>query len=106
MLYQKFIIMAKKNDEIETKVHDSQETVKLNIVQVMYVGPSVPSLGLVQNRVYLGDTKDVFGLLKEKYPLVMQLVVPVDDSVRARVEVDTPGTARYMAAQEIMGGEL
>lgn len=98
--------MAKKNDETEIKVQDSQEIVKTNITQVMYVGPSVPSLGLVQNRVYVGAVDDVFAPVKEKYQLVMQLVVPVEDSMRARASVNTPGTAGYMAAQEIMGGEL
>lgn len=94
--------MAKKNDETEVKEQDMQETVKTNVQQVMYVGPSVPRFGLVQNRVYIGDVDDVFAPVKEKYPLVMQLVVPVGDSVRARADVNTPGTACYMAVQQIM----
>nr|DAK15370.1 MAG TPA: hypothetical protein [Caudoviricetes sp.] len=97
--------MAKKNDETEVKEQDMQETAKTNVQQVMYVGPSVPRLGLVQNRVYIGDVDDVFAPIKEKYPLVMQLVVPVEDSMRARADVNTPGTACYMAAQQIAGGE-
>ena len=75
--------MAKKNDETEVKEQDKQETVKTNVQQVMYVGPSVPRFGLVQNRVYIGDVDDVFAPVKEKYPLIMQLVVPVGDSVKA-----------------------
>ena len=97
--------MAKKNDETEVKEQDTQETVKTDVQQVMYIGPSVPRLGLVQNRVYIGNADDVFAPVKEKYPLVMQLVVAVEDSMRARVDVNTPGTACYMAAQQIAGGE-
>lgn len=97
--------MAKKNDEVEVKEQDIQETAENNVQQVMYVGPSVPSFGLVQNRVYIGDADSVFAPIKEKYPLVMQLVVPVEDSMRARADVNTPGTACYMAAKQIAGGE-
>ena len=97
--------MAKKNDETEVKASEAQEPAGASATQVMYVGPSVTSLGLVQNRVYLGDTDAVFAPLKEKYPLIMQLVVPVGDSVKARADGNTPGTACYMAAQQIMGGE-
>lgn len=97
--------MAKKNDETEVQKQEMQGTAETNAAQVMYVGPSVPSLGLVQNRVYLGDTDAVFAPLKEKYPLIMQLVVPVEDSMRARADVNTPGTACYMAVRQITGGE-
>ena len=97
--------MAKKNDETEVKEQNIQETAETNVQQVMYVGPSVPSLGLVQNRVYIGNADNVFAPVKDKYPLVMQLVVPVEDSMRARADVNTPGTACYMAAQQIAGGE-
>jgi hypothetical protein len=97
--------MAKKNDETEVKEQDTQETVNADVQQVMYIGPSVPRLGLVQNRVYIGNADDVLAPIKDKYPLVMQLVVPVEDSMRARADVNTPGTACYMAAHQIAGGE-
>lgn len=97
--------MAKKNDETEVREQETQKVADTNIARVMYVGPSVPSLGLVQNRVYIGAVDDVFVPVKEKYPLVMQLVVPVEDSMRARADVNTPGTACYTAAQQIAGGE-
>ena len=97
--------MAKQDEEMTVEVQTALPPKEPMALQVMYVGPSVTSLGLVQNRVYLGDTDAVFAPLKEKYPLIMQLVVPVGDSVKARADVNTPGTACYMAAQQIMGGE-
>ena len=97
--------MAKQDEEMTVEVQTALPPKEPMALQVMYVGPSVPHLGLVQNRVYIGAADEVFASIKAKYPLVMQLVVPVEGSMRARADVNTPGTVCYMAAQQIMGGE-
>ncbi|WP_295163424.1 hypothetical protein [Selenomonas sp. F0473] len=73
--------------------------------RVMYIGPTVRALGLVQYRVYTGDVETLFTPLAAKYPLIMQLVVPLADIMSAKKQMETEGTPQHMAARQIMGGE-
>lgn len=74
--------------------------------QVMYIGPSVRSLGLVSNRLYRGDYTLLLADLIEKYPLVERLIVPVSEINSAKARMKQTGTAEYLAAVQIAGGEI
>lgn len=73
--------------------------------QVMYIGPSVRGLGLIKGRVYRGDTSMVFDPLKEKYPLIDILLVPISDIGAAKERMNTQGSAEWLAEQQLLGGE-
>lgn len=73
--------------------------------QTMYIGPSVRALGLVSGRVYLGDIGVITAPLVEKYPLINRLFAPIGQIVEAKARMKTKGTAEYLAAAQIVGGE-
>lgn len=79
---------------------------KTMVLQVMYIGPSVRSLGLVSGRLYRGDYTVLLADLIEKYPLIERLIVPVSEINSAKERMKKKGTAEYLAAVQIAGGEM
>lgn len=79
---------------------------KTMALQVMYIGPSVRSLGLVSGRLYRGDYTVLLADLIKKYPLVERLIVPVSEINSAKARMKETGTAEYLAAVQIAGGEI
>ncbi len=71
----------------------------------MYVGKSISKAGLLRWQVFLGGKPAVIETLKEKYPLIEQLFVPITEIDKARQAVATKGTPLYLANQQIAGGE-
>lgn len=74
-----------------------------NTVRYIYLGPTVLAAGLVQNRVYQSGIDEAFKLAEERFPLVRQLVVPVDKLDAAKAAMRTKGTPQYLALQQIGG---
>lgn len=73
--------------------------------QMMYIGPSVRKLGLINSRVYRGDCSAFFNPLKEQYPLIGTLLVPISAISAAKSRMDTQGSAEWLAVQQLLGGE-
>lgn len=74
--------------------------------QTMYIGPSIRKLGLVSSSVYRGDASTIIEKLKETYPLIGTLFVEIKDITAAKARMDTQGSAEWLAAREILGGEV
>lgn len=70
----------------------------------MYVGKSITKAGLLRFQVFRGGKPAIIETLKEKYPLIEQLFVPIAEIDKARADVETKGTPLYLANQQI-GGE-
>ena len=70
----------------------------------MYVGKSITKAGLLRFQVFRGGKPAIIETLKEKYPLIEQLFVPIAEIDKARAAVETKGTPLYLANQQI-GGE-
>lgn len=87
--------MAKKNPNIDMAV---------SIQRFIYIGPNHLKLGLVQNRIYKGSPEKIFEAAKETFPLIMQLVVPLEKLGEAQVELRKKGSAIHTAYQQVMGG--
>lgn len=73
--------------------------------QMMYIGPSVRKLGLINSRVYRGDCSAFFNPLKEQYPLIGTLLVPISAIGVAKSRMNTQGSAEWLAVQQLLGGE-
>ena len=71
----------------------------------MYVGKSITKAGLLRWQVFRGGKPAIIETLKEKYPLIEQLFVPIAEIDKAREAVVTKGTPLYLANQQITGGE-
>lgn len=71
----------------------------------MYIGQSLLSAGLLKNQVFRGGKPAMLDSLKEKYPLIEQLFVPIARIDNAMAEVKTKGTVLYLANQQLLGGE-
>lgn len=86
--------MGKKNRVIEEP-----------IVQKMYIGPTIPRLGIMKNRLYRGTSAQidaVFEKAKEAYPLIMQLVVVPDELVAKQDAMGIKGTPQNAAVRQIL----
>ena len=70
--------------------------------QMMYIGPSVRKLGLINSRVYRGDCSAFFNPLKESYPLIGTLLVPIDSISTAKSRMNTQGSAEWLAVQQLL----
>ena len=71
----------------------------------MYVGKSITKAGLLRWQVFRGGKPAIVETLKEKYPLIEQLFVPIAEIDKARAAIETKGTPLYLANQQIAGGE-
>lgn len=72
----------------------------------MYVGRTIYSAGLMHNQVFKGGRPAIIETLKEKYPLIGELFVPLADVDKAQADVLKKGTALFIANQQfIHGGE-
>ena len=59
--------------------------------QTIYIGPSVPALGLLRNQVYLGGIPGEVRAAIAKFPEVEKFIVPVEDLMFKLTELHTPG---------------
>ena len=72
--------------------------------QTIYIGPTIRGLGLIHSHIYAGQaklSKDV----KEKFPSIERLIVPVTRLSIAEKNLQTKGTPEYLALLEIKGGK-
>lgn len=72
--------------------------------QTIYIGPTVRGLGLIHSHIYSGKAKLLDGV-KEKFPSIERLIVPVTRLSEAEKNLQTKGTPEYLAFLEIKGGK-
>lgn len=63
----------------------------------IYLGASLGKDGVMQNELFIDRPIDLIAALKEKYPLIDSLFVPVTELTAAKIEIATAGTARNVA---------
>ena len=69
--------------------------------QTIYIGPSVQSLGLMRNQVYLGGIPGEVRAALAKYPEFEELIVPVEDLMFMLYKVATPGEHLHHVYKEL-----
>lgn len=68
----------------------------------IYVGPSSLADGLFNRQIFIG--RPAFTSLREKYPLLNVLIVPIAEVAVAMEGLERKGSAQYLAKQQILKG--
>lgn len=71
---------------------------------MIYVGPSLERGALTQYKVFSGGLPETLEELKEKYPQLTDLIVPVADLSYTQKRIATPGTFEQVAYESIKRG--
>lgn len=89
------------NSTVETEtgengVQEAQQTAEkeLDIVKLIYIGPSLPKAMLKSNRIFEGtkeEIKEELAAVLEKFPLVEKMLVPVTELAEKKDKVRTAG---------------
>lgn len=69
--------------------------------QKIYIGPNIPSLGLLKNQVYLGGLPGQVRAAIAAYPEIENLIVPVSGLSEAVSAAATKGTHLHHVYKEI-----
>lgn len=67
---------------------------------VIYIGPSQPREGIIHNELFTAEPSELITQLRQKYPLIGLLFVPVEELGAATKELNTAGTARARAYEQ------
>jgi hypothetical protein len=69
----------------------------------MYIGPSIPPLGLQRNTLYLSkELPYALKLIAERKPSVRALYVNVEDLAEAKRKLETSGSLEHVANQDML----
>lgn len=85
-----------ETEKDENGVQEAQQTAKkeLDIVKLIYIGPSLPKAMLKSNRIFEGteeEIKEELAAVLEKFPLVEKMLVPVTELAEKKDKVRTAG---------------
>lgn len=85
-----------ETEKDENGVQEAQQTAKkeLDIVKLIYIGPSLPKAMLKSNRIFEGteeEIKEELAVVLEKFPLVEKMLVPVTELAEKKDKVRTAG---------------
>lgn len=85
-----------ETEKDENGVQEAQQTAKkeLDIVKLIYIGPSLPKAMLKSNRIFEGtkeEIKEELAAVLEKIPLVEKMLVPVTELAEKKDKVRTAG---------------
>ncbi|MBQ7215233.1 MAG: hypothetical protein IJS39_04535 [Synergistaceae bacterium] len=69
--------------------------------QTIYLGPNIPSLGLLRNQVYLGGLPGQVRAALTICPEIEQLIFPVSELTEALKKVQTKGTHEHHIYMEL-----
>lgn len=75
-------------------------------VPMIYVGPSLEKGALTQYTVFSGGLPVTLDHLKEKYPQLTDLIVPVSELANTKKRIATPGAYEQVAYEALRGGGL
>lgn len=59
--------------------------------QTIYIGPSVPRLGLLRNQVYIHGVPGEVRAALAKFPEIEELIVPISELSYRKNQAETPG---------------
>lgn len=95
---------AKNTQSVETR--RSTKTVKPTAKQgpLIYVGPTLGRGRLTQYTVFREGLPVTLDDLKDKYPMITDLIVPVADLSYTQKRIATPGTFEQVAYESIKRG--
>ncbi|MEK3873722.1 MULTISPECIES: hypothetical protein [unclassified Paenibacillus] len=94
-----------KSDPVEVKKSPKQaKTMTTKPVPMIYVGPSLERGRLNQYTVFSGGLPVTLDDLKEKYPQLTDLIVPVSELAYTQKRIATPGTFEQVAFESIKNG--
>ena len=74
--------------------------------QRVYIGPTIPHLGLLKSQVYLGGIPGTVRAAIEKHPEIEELIVPIDDIDAARMKAATKGEHLHHIVEELRRKEM
>ena len=63
--------------------------------QKIYLGPNIPSLGLIRNQVYLDGIPGQVRAAIAIYPEIEELIFPVSELTAAQAKIQTKGTHEH-----------
>lgn len=69
--------------------------------QLIYIGPNIPSLGMLRNQVYLGGLPGQVRAAIEIYPEIEFLIVPISQLTEKVHAVNTKGTHEHHVYTEL-----
>lgn len=69
--------------------------------QLIYIGPNIPSLGMLRNQVYLGGLPGQVQAAIEIYPEIEVLIVPISQLTEKVHAVNTKGTHEHHVYTEL-----
>ncbi len=69
--------------------------------QNIYIGPNIPSLGLMRNQVYLGGIPGQVRAAMEAEPMIETLIVPISELTESLNAVQAKGTHLHHIYQEL-----
>ena len=70
--------------------------------QKIYIGPNIPSLGLLRNQVYLGGLPGQVRAALAVLPEVEALIVPVSSLTETLKAIQTKGTHEHHIYKELL----
>lgn len=88
----------------EVKVAPATNTKAETPTKHLYVGPNVYKYGLFTNQIYSGNIARIEEM-KSDYPLISQLLAPLDKISEYQAAVNTKGTPQYLAVQQLREGK-
>lgn len=69
----------------------------------LYIGPSIPTLGLQKNTIYrIPDCPPALKLIAARKPVVLSLFVHVADLAEAKRRIEIHGSLEHSANQEML----
>jgi hypothetical protein len=77
---------------------------KISGEQVIYIGPSLGRGRLLANTVFRGGVPEHLKDLRENYPELDNLMVPVAEHMTRVARIKQPGTAEQLAFKALEGG--
>ncbi|MBQ4431519.1 MAG: hypothetical protein II877_08435 [Synergistaceae bacterium] len=69
--------------------------------QSIYIGPNIPSLGLIRNQVYLGGLPGQVRAAIAADSMIQTLIVPVSELSESLTAVQTKGTHLHHVYKEL-----
>ena len=69
--------------------------------QKIYLGPNIPSLGLLRNQVYLGGLPGQVRAAIAIFPEIEELIFPVSELTEALKRIQTKGTHEHHLYTEL-----
>ncbi|MGG3448632.1 hypothetical protein ABER98_01725 [Domibacillus aminovorans] len=103
-LKKKGTVMSKVSEPTKLEPVDSvlSEDREEQRESVMYIGTSLPSIGLQQHALFKNNVPEKIKQHIEKCPAIGALLVPISRLAQARHQIMVKGTAEYTLNQQVL----